>query len=196
MNHPATRFRLAAILSTSAAAAALLSLAALGGACGSTPPAKTPEPSASAAPPKTDGPNDKPATAAEKQNSPTASSIHIDDAILKACGIEAPKAHFGFDSAHVLPEDSEPLEKIAKCFASGPLKGRTLKLIGHADPRGESEYNFVLGNTRAEAVGGFINSKGLDKAQMVASSRGELDATGIDEDGWSKDRRVDLMLGQ
>lgn len=195
MNHPATRLPLAAILTTSAAAAALVSAALLGGACGSTPPAKAPEPSASATP-TTEGAKNSPPKADEKQSSPTASSIHIDDAILKACGIEAPKAHFGFDSAHVLPEDAEPLEKVAKCFSSGPLKGRTLKLIGHADPRGESEYNFVLGNTRAEAVGGFISSKGLDKAQIASTSRGELDATGTDEDGWARDRRVDLMLGQ
>ena len=54
----------------------------------------------------------------------------------------------------------------------------------------------MLGNSRADAVGGFLRSKGMDKAKMDTTSRGELDATGTDEAGWARDRRVDLMLGQ
>ena len=83
-----------------------------------------------------------------------------------------------------------------RCFTSGPLKGRILKVVGHADPRGETEYNFVLGNSRADAVGGFLRSKGMDNAKVATTSRGELDATGTDESGWARDRRVDLLLGQ
>jgi peptidoglycan-associated lipoprotein len=129
-------------------------------------------------------------------NSPTASAISIDDAILKACGIEAPKAHFAFDSANIQNQDTSTLEKVARCFTSGPLKGRMLKVVGHADPRGETEYNFVLGNSRADAVGGFLRGKGMDNAKIATTSRGELDATGTDESGWARDRRVDLLLGQ
>jgi peptidoglycan-associated lipoprotein len=129
-------------------------------------------------------------------SSPTASAISIDDAILKACGIEAPKAHFAFDSANVQNQDTGTLERVARCFTSGPLKGRMLKVVGHADPRGETEYNFVLGNSRADAVGGFLRSKGMDNAKIATTSRGELDATGTDEAGWARDRRVDLLLGQ
>jgi len=128
-------------------------------------------------------------------SSPTASSINIDDAILKACGIAAPKAHFAFDSANVQSQDTSTLDQVARCFISGPLKGRTLKLVGHADPRGETEYNFVLGNSRADAVGGFMRSKGMDNAKIATTSRGELDASGVDEPGWARDRRVDLLLG-
>src|SRR3954469_18251596 len=49
-------------------------------------------------------------------NSPTASAITIDDAILKACGIEAPKAHFAFDSANMQSQDTSTLEQVARCF--------------------------------------------------------------------------------
>jgi peptidoglycan-associated lipoprotein len=169
---------------------------ALMSACGSDP---KPEPKTAASTPSAATSPAKPAetkTALPPPNTPTASSINIDDAILKACGIEAPKAHFAFDSANVQGQDTSTLEAVAKCFVSGPLKGRSLKLIGHADPRGETEYNFVLGNSRADAVGGFLRTKGMDKAKMDTTSRGELDATGTDEAGWARDRRVDLMLGQ
>ena len=171
-------------------------LAISASSCGSDP---KPQPKTAATAPATTAPS-KPAETKTAPlappNTPTASSINIDDAILKACGIEAPKAHFAFDSANVQGQDTSTLEAVAKCFISGPLKGRSLKLIGHADPRGETEYNFVLGNSRADAVGGFLRSKGMDKAKIDTTSRGELDATGTDEPGWARDRRVDLMLGQ
>jgi hypothetical protein len=31
-------------------------------------------------------------------------------------------------------------------------------------------------------------------AKVATSSRGAMDATGTDEGGWTRDRRVDLML--
>jgi peptidoglycan-associated lipoprotein len=174
-------------------AGALLTFFVLVVGCGSDP---KPEPKTAAAA-KADAPKkgDDSALLAPP-NTPTASAITIDDAILKACGIEAPKAHFAFDSANVQSQDTGTLEKVARCFTSGPLKGRTLKVVGHADPRGETEYNFVLGNSRADAVGGFMRSKGMDNAKIATSSRGELDASGSDESGWARDRRVDLLLGQ
>ena len=176
--------------------ALLLSGFILASACGSDP---KPEPKTAAnttAATPSSKPGDAKTAPLPPPNTPTASSINIDDAILKACGIEAPKAHFAFDSANVQGQDTTTLEAVAKCFMSGPLKGRALKLIGHADQRGETEYNFVLGNSRADAVGGFLRSKGMDKAKIDTTSRGELDATGTDEPGWARDRRVDLMLGQ
>jgi peptidoglycan-associated lipoprotein len=174
----------------------VVSLSIVASACASKPPpdAKGPAPATTATPAPTE--TAKAAAPSKQQESPTASSIHIDDAILKACGITVPKAFFAFDSANVQGQDTSTLEAVAKCFVSGPLKGRGLKLVGHADPRGETEYNFVLGNSRADAVGGFLRSKGLDKSKIDSSSRGELDATGTDEDGWARDRRVDVLLGQ
>jgi peptidoglycan-associated lipoprotein len=172
---------------------ALLLLFGLAMGCSSDPkpPPKTAATSATdTGPKKTDDSMPPP------PSSPTASAISIDDAILKACGIEKPKAHFAFDSANVQNQDTGTLEKVARCFTSGPLKGRMLKVVGHADPRGETEYNFVLGNSRADAVGGFLRSKGMDNAKIATSSRGELDASGADESGWARDRRVDLLLGQ
>ncbi|GAC1538940.1 MAG: hypothetical protein NVS3B10_03570 [Polyangiales bacterium] len=134
---------------------------------------------------------DQPAAAA----SDSTSNIHIDDAIRKACGIPDANAYFAFDSTNIRPEDAKPLDAVATCFATGPLKGKKLALIGHADPRGDGDYNFALGQSRADSIAKYLSTKGLDKGQMSSTSRGALDATGTDEPGWSKDRRVDLMLG-
>lgn len=165
--------------------------AALG--CSSTPPAKAPEAEAAPAPVAAQGPV-KPDHVSP--DSPTTTAVNIDDAILKACGIAAPQAYFAFDSANLRPGDAKPLEDVAKCFISGPLKGRSVLLVGRADPRGEAEYNMVLGQSRADRVGSFLQSKGMAKSTVSSSSRGAMDATGDDEPSWARDRRVDVKLGE
>jgi peptidoglycan-associated lipoprotein len=126
---------------------------------------------------------------------PTRSNINISDDIRKACGITDADAYFAYDSANVRPQDQAILQKLASCFQTGPLKGRTMRLVGHADPRGDEEYNMVLGGRRADNVKGAIVNAGLSSSKIATTSRGEMDATGTNEAGWEKDRRVDVMLG-
>jgi peptidoglycan-associated lipoprotein len=139
-------------------------------------------------------PQDPKAVLAAVQASPSASAVNIDPAISKACGLGASETYFAYDSAKPRVEDTAVLEKVAVCFASGPLKGRILKLIGHSDPRGTDEYNMTLGLERADAVAGFVKTHGLAEKQVATTSRGKLDASGTDDASWAKDRRVDLML--
>jgi peptidoglycan-associated lipoprotein len=129
-------------------------------------------------------------------NSPQASAVRISDEIIKACGISEPDAYFAFDSANVRPDDANVLGQLVTCFTTGPLKGRQLKLVGHADPRGGSDYNMTLGQSRADAVKQYILDHGMDKSKTDSTSRGAMDATGTDEPSWARDRRVDILLGQ
>jgi peptidoglycan-associated lipoprotein len=148
----------------------------------------------------------KPATAASAKpasrlpdkapDSPTASAVHISDEIVKACGIADADAYFKFDSADLRPDDTRVLDQVAKCFMTGPLKGRTIKLVGHADPRGQSDYNMTLGQSRADSVKGYLLKQGMDNAKADSTTRGAMDAVGSDEPSWARDRRVDVMLGQ
>jgi peptidoglycan-associated lipoprotein len=125
---------------------------------------------------------------------PTSGSVHIDDRILEACG-DIPVAHFAFDSSRVTPEAAGGLGALARCFASGPLQGRSVRLVGHTDPRGETEYNLGLGQRRAGSVESYLGAHRVAASQMAATSRGALDAAGIDEQGWARDRKVDVVLG-
>ncbi|MGH7438422.1 MAG: OmpA family protein [Polyangiaceae bacterium] len=119
----------------------------------------------------------------------------ISDEIRAKCGISDEDAYFAFDSAHLTATDHSPLERVAKCFTAGPLKGHSLKLVGRADARGESDYNMTLGQSRADAVGVYLSSHGLNKAKAQSTSQGSIGATGTNEATWQKDRRVDVMLG-
>lgn len=123
------------------------------------------------------------------------SSVKIDDKIIKACG-DMPSAPFSFDSADVSPEAANVLDAVARCFITGPLKGKGMKLIGHADPRGETEYNLGLGQRRAGSIQGFLAKKGVETSRMATSSKGEFEATGTDEPGWARDRRVEIVLAE
>ena len=174
----------------------VLSILALGTAlgCGSypTPPAKTaeaPPPPAKPAPAPIAN-NPKPDDDASKGN------INISDEIKAACGISDAEAFFAYDSANIRAQDKAVLQKLAVCFTTGKLKGREMRLVGHADNRGEDDYNMMLGQRRADNVKGAIVTAGMTPSKALTTSRGELDATGADEASWQKDRRVDIVLGQ
>jgi peptidoglycan-associated lipoprotein len=129
------------------------------------------------------------------------STVYLSDTLRKACGIttvdtikETPK--FAFDQSVILPEDRDVLAEVARCLTTGALKGRSVKLVGRADPRGTPEYNLALGERRADAIIKYLAALGVGTAQMTDTSRGALDATGSDAAGWRQDRRVDIDLVQ
>jgi peptidoglycan-associated lipoprotein len=129
----------------------------------------------------------------------TNSSIYLSDRLRQACGItviesakEAPK--FNFDQSAILPEDRDVLAQVAQCLTTGPLKGRSVRLVGRADPRGTQEYNMALGERRSNATLKYLTALGVDPKQMTETSRGALDATGNDEAAWQQDRRVDIDI--
>ena len=167
-----------------------LPLVALLAACGSDPkpPPKPPE-----------TPVEKPQTTTTSAPAkPDQMAVNVDEDIIKACNLkftnveDAPK--FDYDSDELTPAEKDVLSQIAKCLSTGPLKGRSVDLVGRADPRGETEYNMTLGAKRARHVHNFMGSAGVASDKMHDTSRGELDATGTDEAGWRRDRRVDVKL--
>jgi peptidoglycan-associated lipoprotein len=117
--------------------------------------------------------------------------LSVSDRIAQACGI-APT--FEYDSAALGEEDREMLAEIARCLTTGALRGKSVALIGRADARGEPEYNMTLGESRASAVHRYLIDLGVGRDRMRVTSRGEMDATGTDEEGWARDRRVDIEL--
>jgi outer membrane protein OmpA-like peptidoglycan-associated protein len=125
----------------------------------------------------------------------TTQSLHLSETIANACNLPNARSeatpHFGFDSAALAEDERAVLAAFAKCL-SGPLKGKSVLLIGRTDGRGEPEYNMGLGGSRSDSVKRYLLDLGVGEAHIEASSRGEIDATGRDEEGWAKDRRVDI----
>ena len=131
----------------------------------------------------------------EDTATPTSGSVHIDDKIVKACG-NLPTPHFAFDSANIRPPAKEALDALAECFTRGPLKDKGVRLVGHADPRGDIDYNLGLGHQRAGSVAEFLAKQGIPKDRLDATSKGEFEASGTDEEGWARDRKVEIHLSE
>jgi peptidoglycan-associated lipoprotein len=135
-------------------------------------------------------------TSAPRPKSDDRGAVTMSPDLRKACGIEdtgaAPK--FDFDSALLGPTDRSELDQLAKCMTSGPLAGKSVELVGRADPRGEAEYNMNLGAIRANAVEHYLAQLGIAGSRFTTTSRGSLDSQGHDEATWAVDRRVDLRL--
>lgn len=125
-------------------------------------------------------------------------NVRVSEDLASACKLNfndtttAPK--FAFDESAMGAQDVNILSQVAKCVSTGPLAGRSLELVGRADRRGKEEYNQALGERRATSVREYLSGLGVDPSRLTTSSRGELEATGTDEDGWQRDRRVDVLL--
>lgn len=152
---------------------------------------ETPEPKTAASSSTTDHGGASPGAGNPKPQD-DASSIALSERLRKLCNIDA--AYFAFDSAHLDGKSQGALDQLADCFTKGAAKGKRMALVGHADPRGEDTYNMGLGQRRAGSVAVFLKKRGVPQDHMETSSRGEIDATGSDESGWARDRRVDIDL--
>jgi peptidoglycan-associated lipoprotein len=171
-----------------------LVLAAALAACSKDKPKTTPPVPDS---PTTTGQTEAPApdVSQDQQVSP---SLSVSGDIATACGLKIAPSQatpkFDYDKDDLTAEDRAVLDQIAQCLTSGALKGRAVSLIGRADPRGTEEYNLGLGSRRAHSVSQYLGRLGVQPPQMGVTTRGALDATGMDEDGWREDRRVDIQL--
>jgi len=99
--------------------------------------------------------------------------------------------YFAFNKAEIRRGDLKSLEENAKCIQS--VKDRKVHLNGHCDPRGTEEYNLALSNQRAQSVKRYLESLGVQGARLHVVPKGELEATGTDEAGWEKDRKVEFV---
>jgi peptidoglycan-associated lipoprotein len=132
-----------------------------------------------------------------KGDQPVSPSLSVSADIAAACGLKAsenPNPKFDYDKDELTEDDRAVLAQLATCLTTGALKGKSVLMIGRADPRGTEEYNLGLGSRRAHSVSQYLGRLGVGEPQMAVTTRGALDATGTDEAGWRQDRRVDVQL--
>lgn len=134
------------------------------------------------------------APAADRASAEEGSVVAVSKEIRDACGLPDTKAFFAYNSARTASSDSDFFSKLATCFVSGPLAGKAMNLVGHADPRGDADYNYLLGQRRADSVKGALVRAGLEGSRVSTTSRGAQEARGNDESEWATERRVDVVL--
>lgn len=108
-----------------------------------------------------------------------------------APGCELSSAYFDYDSSTLSDSARDQLSRNASCLRQRGARG--VHLTGLTDPRGTEEYNLALGERRAQSAQQYLKSLGVE-GDVTFSSMGEELATGTDESGWARDRRVDFKL--
>jgi peptidoglycan-associated lipoprotein len=98
--------------------------------------------------------------------------------------------YFDFNESALSTEATAAIDRVADCLKKS---SKSVSLVGHTDPRGTEEYNLALSEKRAQAVKERLSRIGVDGSRLRTVPKGEIDATGTDESGWSKDRRVDVQ---
>lgn len=104
---------------------------------------------------------------------------------------ELSSAYFDYDSSTLSDSARDQLSRNATCLRSRGARG--VHLTGLTDPRGTEEYNLALGERRAQSAQQYLKSLGVE-GDISYSSMGEELASGTDESGWARDRRVDFKL--
>ncbi|MDE2975785.1 MAG: OmpA family protein [Gemmatimonadota bacterium] len=101
---------------------------------------------------------------------------------------------FDYDEAAIRIDTRSRLEAKLEILRDHP--GVHLRLEGHADERGTSEYNIALGNERAESVMRFLTGYGLEGSRFASVSYGEESpiARGSNEAAWAQNRRVEFVI--
>lgn len=165
-------------------------LAALLGACSSTPVAPPPATTTAAA----TRPAPAPATAPRPTPSSSATTATLPAYLDPKSDISTARSvYFDFDAASLKPEFSGLVERHGKYLMSNPKLA--IRIEGNTDERGGAEYNLALGQKRAEAVKQALKIYGGKDAQMEAVSWGKERprAKGHDESDWGQNRRADLQ---
>src|ERR1700722_3968301 len=101
--------------------------------------------------------------------------------------------YFDFDKSEIKPEFAAVVAAHARNLTSHP--NMHMKLEGNTDERGTREYNFGLGERRAQAVRRALMLQGVAESQLTTVSFGaERPAVeGDDEAAWAQNRRVELV---
>ncbi len=98
--------------------------------------------------------------------------------------------YFGYDSSDLDGAAGGAMQSNATCIQERDIQ--SVRLTGHCDPRGTEEDNLALGDRRARAAASYLQNLGVDRSRVQTRAMGEEMASGSDESGWSRDRRVDF----
>ncbi len=101
---------------------------------------------------------------------------------------------FGFDKSDVQPQFYPVLDNVASTLQQ--YNQTVVEVAGHTDSVGNDGYNQQLSQRRADAVAGYLNSRGIMRDRMITVGAGETRpvASNDTEAGRASNRRVEITL--
>ncbi|MDF2690751.1 MAG: peptidoglycan-associated outer rane lipoprotein [Gammaproteobacteria bacterium] len=111
------------------------------------------------------------------------------------------KVYFGFDMYNLNAQATTIANQNAQVLLQNP--GLHVLLTGNTDPSGSQDYNFHLGQRRANAVKDYFLQQGVSASQICTVSYGELRPAanpaqfgGNVGKAYALDRRTEIIYGQ
>ncbi|KVR41679.1 OmpA family protein [Burkholderia multivorans] len=103
---------------------------------------------------------------------------------------------FETGSATLTPQGKQILDQMAAALAK--LQNRTVDIIGHTDNSGNRTSNIALSQARADAVKGYLITKGIAPQQMTTTGVGpdQPIAPNDTAEGRARNRRIEFRVGQ
>ncbi|MDX9873520.1 MAG: peptidoglycan-associated lipoprotein Pal [Spongiibacteraceae bacterium] len=101
--------------------------------------------------------------------------------------------YFDFDKSELRPEVQAELDKYVNILRNS---NQSIRLEGHADERGTTEYNLALGERRANSVAQYllVNGVSRDRIEVVSYGEERPAAIGHDDAAHAQNRRVEVIL--
>jgi peptidoglycan-associated lipoprotein len=157
-------------------------------ACG-----RTPEPAPAPPPP--------PAPVASRPAAPPPATTNNNDAqrareaeLARLRATMAEVVYFDYDRSEIRADGRAALDRKTRIMRDEPTV--RIRVEGHADERGSTEYNLALGSRRAEAVRAYITAAGIQGSRIEIVSFGEdrPSERARSEAAWSRNRRAETVL--
>ncbi|MEQ1570824.1 MAG: OmpA family protein [Myxococcota bacterium] len=110
-----------------------------------------------------------------------------------AIGCEFVALYFETNQTKLLPAAVRTLGELVPCYERTELP---IRIAGHADARGTTDYNLSLSYNRALVVQEWLVGAGIGKARLPVTSYGEERPAqqGTGEAVWAQNRRVELTI--
>ncbi|MBO21749.1 MAG: peptidoglycan-associated lipoprotein [Rhodospirillaceae bacterium] len=101
---------------------------------------------------------------------------------------------FDYDMSEIRDDAEATLRAKVDILRASPQV--QIRIEGHADDRGSTEYNMALGNRRAEAVRQFLVGFGLaeNRFEIVSFGEGRPLEQGATESAWARNRRGQFVI--
>jgi peptidoglycan-associated lipoprotein len=101
---------------------------------------------------------------------------------------------FDYDRSEIRPDARAILDRKARLLREQPSVA--IRIEGHADERGSTEYNLALGSRRADAVRAYLIAVGINASRLQSTTYGEARplANGTGETAWSRNRRAEFVV--
>lgn len=101
---------------------------------------------------------------------------------------------FDYDRSEIRQDAETVLRRKVEILRASPAVD--LRIEGHADERGSTEYNLALGQRRAESVRQFFLDFGLDQNRFTTTSYGEERplVNEHNEAAWARNRRAEFVI--